>query len=324
MRGMHARIALLIALSFALAACPSGEAPAPLPTLDPPRAGSGFQMTLLDVVVEPGTEVQVCDVYDLPTEQISYVNRVEYIQNPGMHHATLSTVALSGHELPEGRHDCSDIYSDLAVMEDQVMFFGNQGLGEDTMQLPDGIAATLPAGMQILHELHYVNVSDEPVELYSYINAYTIPEVLVESGIWGGSVRDEFINIPPESEHTEWTRCVFNRDVEVLFLASHTHDLGTLFTVAPFDGVETVGEIFYANDDLHTPKIVQYDPPLVIPEGEGFEWACTWRNDSHEAVEYGPSALDEMCNLSVVHTPFDLGARCEVVESSDGVLWEGR
>jgi hypothetical protein len=28
-----------------------------------------------------------------------------------------------------------------------------------------------------------------------------------------------------------------------------------------------------------------------------------------------------MCNLAVVHTLCDLSAQCEVVETSDGVLW---
>ncbi len=319
---MRSRIALLTTLAFVLSACPTPEAEEEVPYLEPPSAGTGFQLTMLDITVDPGSEIWICDVYDLPTDEVANVNSVHYIQNPGMHHATLSTVALGGGSLEYGRRDCAEVYGDLSLMEDQIMFFGNQGLGEDTMELPEGVAATFPAGLQILHELHYVNVTDEPVQLYSYVNAYTIPDVLVDEGIWGGSVRDEFINIPAQSDHMEWSRCVFNRDVEVLFLASHTHDIGELFTVAPFDG-ETVGEVFYENDDLHTPKIVQYDPPLVIPAGEGFEWACHWSNDAAEEIHYGPSAYDEMCNLAVVHTPFDLTAKCEVVETSDGVLWEG-
>ena len=32
----------------------------------------------------------------------------------------------------------------------------------------------LREGIDIVHEVHYVNTSDEPVVLYSYVNAYTI------------------------------------------------------------------------------------------------------------------------------------------------------
>ena len=143
----------------------------------------------------------------------------------------------------------------------------------------------------------------------------------VEEGIWGGSVRDEHINLPAGEETTEWSRCVMNEDVEVLFLASHTHELGIEFNIAPFDG-ETVGDVFYTNDDWHSPKIVQYDPPLVVPAGQGLEWSCTWNNTQDHEVNYGPDSTDEMCNLAIVHTPFSVTAQCEVVETSDGVLWE--
>jgi hypothetical protein len=38
-------------------------------------------------------------------------------------------------------------------------------------------------------------------------------------------------------------------------------------------------------------------------------------------VNYGLTSTDEMCNLAIVHTPFNMSALCEVVETSDGVLW---
>lgn len=104
-------------------------------------------------------------------------------------------------------------------------------------------------------------------------------------------------------------------------MAAHQHAKGTRFTIAPWNGTET-GEIFFDNDDWHDPKITQYNPPLVIPAGEGFEFACTWFNDTAEEKNYGLYSTDEMCNMAVVFTPFDVNAACEVVETSDGVLWE--
>ena len=62
---------------------------------------------------------------------------------------------------------------------------------------------------------------------------------------------------------------------------------------------------------------------MVVPAGQGFEWTCTWKNTTDEMVVYGNESTDEMCNMSVVHTPFSMTAACEVVESSDGVLWDG-
>ena len=89
--------------------------------------------------------------------------------------------------------------------------------------------------------------------------------------------------------------------------------------IAPFDG-ETgeVGEVFFSNDDWHTPMITQYDPPMVVPAGQGFEWTCEWNNTTDNEVVYGNESTDEMCNMAVVFRPVEgmisMSAACEVVE----------
>jgi len=293
---------------------------AEVPTLEPPPPGDGFQVSMFGTA-PAFTEVWLCEVYDLPTTEDAAVNSVQYLENAGTHHMTLSTTVLSDTPIPPGQYDCADLYADTSLMEDVVMMFGTQGEAEGTLTLPEGVAATLPAGLQVLHEVHYVNPTDQEVAIYSYLNAWTIPVDEVVDGIWGGSVRDEHLEIPPQSTHTEWSRCVMNEDVEVQFLASHTHARGVEFTIAPFDGVAT-GEVFYTNDDWHDPQIEQYNPPIVVPAGQGFEFSCTWFNDTDEVLTYGLTAEDEMCNMALVFTPFSITAACEVVETSDGVLPE--
>lgn len=310
----------MILLLLACAGNVDDSAPASLPTLTPPPDGEGFQISMTGNA-PAYSETWLCAVYDLPTDELSPVNAVQYLQNEGTHHLTLSTTALMGEPLVAGTYDCADLYADSALMEDMVMMFGNQGDAEGTLTLPEGVAASLPAGMQVMQEIHYVNSTGNDIELYSYLNALTIPESEVVDGIWGGSVRDENINIPPGETHTEWSRCVMNEDVEVQFLASHTHALATEFTIAPFDGA-TTGDIFYSNDDWHDPRIEQY-PSMAVPAGQGFEFSCTWQNTTNEDVNYGFLSTDEMCNMAIVFTPFSMTAACQVVETSDGVLWEG-
>lgn len=300
---------------------PGEPEPEPVVPLEPPPEGEGFQIEMT-AVAPAGEEVWICKVGPMPNTEVANVSWVEVQQNPGTHHLTLSTLGLTGGgKLPHGTYDCNDLYGDKSLMEDQIMFYGNQGVGEETMHLPDGVAATFPPGLDLIHELHYVNPTFEDVELYSRVNAHTIPSEKVVDGIWGGSVRDEHINIPAGAdEYTEWSRCVMNRDVTILFLASHTHELGVSFKIRPFDG-DKAGEVIYENNDWHVPQIVQYEEGIEVPKGQGFEWSCTWKNPHDRLVEYGLEATDEMCNLAVVFKPFDPAALCEVVETSDGVLW---
>jgi hypothetical protein len=315
---------LLVLLALPVA-CESGagdSAPVDtLPTLEPPPSGEGFQVSMFGTA-PAFTEVWLCSVYDLPTTELSAVNSVEYLENAGTHHMTLSTSAFAKTPLEPGNYDCEELYENTTLMQDVVMMFGTQGEESGWLTLPEGVAANLPAGIQLLHEVHYVNTTDEDVDLYSYLNGWTIPQDEVVSGIWGGSVRDENIHIPPASTHTEWSRCVMNEDVEVQFLASHTHARGKKFTIAPFDGT-TTGDIFYQNDDWHNPMIEQYNPGRVVPAGQGFEFACTWENTDDTEVNYGLTSLDEMCNMAIVFTPFSTTAACEVVETSDGVIADG-
>jgi len=311
---------VLILVSVLLTACGSVSDPEdvwPTPTLEAPAASEGFQMAL-DYTVQPGEEVWICNVFPIPTDGPAPVYSVEFEQSPGMHHMTISSTGLTPPPVEYGLRDCQGLYDEL--MDSVVSVFGSQGTSHDVMNLPYGVAATLPSNIDIIHEMHFVNVTDQPVEIFSRVNAYTMDPADVQEGIWGGQVRDEFITLPPAQTTTEWSRCVFNRDVEVLFLASHTHGLGEEFTVAHFDGM-TTSPVFYVNDDLHTPKIVQYEEPMVIPAGEGFEWTCTWNNVNEHEINYGVTSADEMCNLAIVHTPFDVTAQCEVIETSDGVLW---
>ncbi|GDX80192.1 hypothetical protein LBMAG42_20030 [Deltaproteobacteria bacterium] len=322
--GRHPEPPLPRLLLLSLCACPTtpvetGES-SDVPTLTPPAEGAGFQVSMFGTA-PAFTEVWLCSVYDIPTTAAAAVNSVEYLQTEGTHHMTLSTTALAETPIEPGNYDCADLYANSSVMQDVVMMFGNQGQAAGTLSLPDGVAANLPAGIQVLHEVHYVNTTDTAVPIYSYLNAYTIPQEDVVDGIWGGSVRDEHLEIPVGVEHTEWSRCVMNEDVEVQFLASHTHALATEFTIAPFDGL-TTGEVFYTNNDWHDPMIEQYTTPMAVPAGQGFEFACTWFNDGESTINYGLLSTDEMCNMAIVFTPFSVTAECEVVETSDGYLGE--
>ena len=306
------------------------------PVLEPPEAGDGFQMAMYGTA-PAFSEVWLCSVYPLPidAEGLTAVQSVKYNQNEGTHHFTLSALgfSLSGsateNPIPHGEYDCDDLYSDSTVMEDAIMVFGGQGDPEGEMAFPEGTVANVPATIDVLHEVHYVNPTPDEVEIYSEVNAYTVDQSDVEKSMWGGSVRDEHIEIPPNSIHEEWSRCVFNEDVEVLVLAGHQHELGTRFDIAPYDGESgEVGEVFFSNDDWHTPMITQYEPPRVVPAGQGFEWTCEWNNTTDETVQYGNESTDEMCNMAVVFRPVNgvisMTAACEVVETSDGVIWEGR
>lgn len=304
-----------------MAGCGTSGSPAPVLTEEfaPPAEEEGFQIAM-NVEAPPGGEIWKCKLdYLPPTVGFFAANRVESKQSDFIHHMDIMALALTPLDLEPGIYDCEGIYfAHKELMEDGIFLYASQ-VAEQAIQLPPGTAAMIPSKMKYMQEIHYVNTTNEPVDVYSKVNVYTIPPLEVTDRIWGAVVRDAHINVPPKAKHEEWTRCVMNEDVDVLFLSSHTHRLGKRVTAARFDG-KTTGEVFYENDDWHAPRLDNYSPPMSLKKGEGLEFHCEFENDTDQTVNWGFGAADEMCQLGLVFTPSSTTAQCEVVETSDGVI----
>jgi hypothetical protein len=293
---------------------PNAPKPSDLPAPDP---ADGFQMGI-DTSAEPGQEIWKCVVADLPTEDLSAVNRVQAIQSPGVHHMDVMALGLLNLPIEPGMYDCDDLYSQHAeMMEEGIFLFATQNQ-EETLQLPSDTAALIPAGLRVMVEIHYVNPTPRRAEVWSRINAYTMPMRDAKKQIWGSAVRTVDIDIPAKTErHYEWVRCEMNRDVDVIILSSHTHQLAEYVDVYLWDG-EKRGELVYENDDWHAPMLKQFQTPIARKAGTGFEFRCHYRNPGEDRVTWGFGANDEMCQIGFVHTPMDTEAACVPVEIGRG------
>lgn len=314
-------VAFIVSSLSSLSAC---EAPAPPPfdavePLAPPAPEEGFQVSI-HATAPPGSEIWKCEVIPfLPGDDddlFAFVSSVQSRQNANVHHADLMTLFYTGLALTPGQYDCADLYAEhTELMEEGVIVYGAQ-LPDARIDLPEGVAAAVPRDSGYMLEVHYVNASTQAVDVATYINAYTMPAADVVDTIAGDANRDFDIVIPPHAvDHVEWTRCVFTADVDLLFLSSHTHALAKHFELRAFDGVH-VGDVVYANDDWHSPQILALDPPVHMPAGTGFEYACLYDNPSDVEVNWGFLAEDEMCQFAYVFTPGDSSIKCETVESS--------
>jgi hypothetical protein len=321
MRTFSASAASVLILLASCDAAP-GSGPAVVEPLTPPLPGEGFQLSM-SVTVPAGAEAWRCEIVSgLPVGDGSvfqFVNRAESRQTAGIHHADVATLFYTGLEIEPGQYDCDDLYTQhTELMEEAIVVYASQ-LPDDGLLLPENTAAQLPVNSLYMFELHYVNVSDEPVEVVSYLNAYTIAGDDVEQTIYGNVNRDVDIAVPPATaQHTEWTRCLFNRDADVIFLSGHTHELATMFTIRHFDG-ENVGDVVYQNDDWHAPPVLRLDPPLKMKAGTGFEYACDYASSRDAETTWGFRATDEMCQFGYVFVPGDTDILCETVATSDGL-----
>jgi len=306
----------LLPASFLLLLLSCADEPAgpdPDDPLPPPAEDEGFQLAMT-TTVPPGTEVWVCQVTEIPRDDFTPVNHVVSKQTEGIHHMDVMALAFANVDLAPGTYDCNDVYRDYPeLMDDGLILYASQQ-AEQEIKLPEGTIANLPGHLLVMQEIHYVNVTTQPVDAYSKINIYRY-EGDIEEQIWGGAVRDLELDIPP-GESVEWTRCVMADDVDVLFLTSHTHELARKVEIRMFDGTE-VGDLVYENTDWHAPALLSFgEQPLHVPAGTGFEFSCHYSNPGTEVVHWGFAAADEMCQIAFVFTPGESDRTCDVVASS--------
>lgn len=313
-------VALMTAMTaMAAAACGGDDGGAGDDPLPPPAPEDGFQVAM-EVTVPAGEEIWLCQVSEIPGVEFTPVNHVESVQTAGVHHMDVMALQFAGVDIAPGLYDCNDVYRDYPELMDEGLILYAAQQAEQSITLPEGTVANLPGGITVMQELHFVNTTTTDIEAFSKINIYRY-EGDIEQQIWGGAVRDTNLNVPP-GEHVEWTRCVMTDDVDLLFLSSHTHQLGRRVEVRLFDGTST-GELVYENDDWATPALKSFGTePLHLAAGTGLEFQCHFSNDTGEMVNWGFAAADEMCQIALVFTPGYSDRRCDVVETSDGVIPE--
>ena len=156
----------------------------------------------------------------------------------------------------------------------------------------------------MLVKYHAVNPTAEAVVAEAKLNAYAVDRDQVDAyanGIYGNNTA---IEISPGASPTFARSCYVEHDIEVVVIGSHFHRLGTRFEVWLLDDAGEASELVYENEDWESPELSFYtDAPISVPAGGGFEYRCSYENDTDRVVEYGDASTDEMCMFAAVYYP---------------------
>jgi len=172
---------------------------------------------------------------------------------------------------------------------------------EDMVELPEGIGYGLHPH-QVLHlELHYLNSSEETVDVTgeTELSAVEPDAGLTEASVLLVGTTD--IAIPAHSEHQSPLKYLAlpqgMQDVKFYAITGHTHRLGTSVRVSAASDEGSPGEELYAPKpyDWEAPEMKRLDPHVTIPQSGGFTLQCGWNNTTDTTVGFGESALAEMC-----------------------------
>ncbi len=249
---------------------------------DAGQQGGDFEV-LLDGSWEipVGTEFYKC--VRLTVAEDTYISSFRAIGPVGTHH---TVVSVGPPNAPDGITTCG------ANDNHPSMIFGS-GIGPAEFHFPEGVGVKIPAGQQILLNLHLFNASDAPLTGTSGTEVVltTADKIQHEAeSVLAGSVS---INLPAGEETEVVGNCTIEQEITVLTVAPHMHQLGTHMKIEALraDGNMVVHDGAY---DFEDQKLYTFEP-FTMQQGDKMKVTCSYNNTTASRVNFGDSSNSEMC-----------------------------
>lgn len=303
------RLALLTAFLVACGGDPSAQ-PGPLteselhaPTCASPgelclaEPAQGFQIRSDGTEIEPGADVEYCEVVLLPgtADDVYYVRAFESQMTEGSHHLIVAAVEPNtdtDRNAPVGeRVPCTgpDVFGgELVSVTGSQQPYSNE-------TFPEGVGRVYTGGQKVVFDYHYFNAGAQPIAARAAVNFHTTEADRVERVSRTFGFYNLGIEIPPGSEASFTKECSFSQDVYVHKLTRHTHQWGTDFNVW-YTGGARDGEMLFSSPNYETVDF-PLEEPVLMKAGEGFRFECAFINTESYPLKFGLEASDEMCIL---------------------------
>jgi hypothetical protein len=276
-----------------LAAC-AGD-PGDRPPADAGVADEWTELIAADWELGAGGEMFYCARRTL--DEDLFVTAFRPLAPIGTHHTAATAGPPSG---ADGQFGCSP---DEDGNVERILFAA--GVGTDDFVFPAGVALRIPAGEQMLVNLHLFNQSDAAITGRSGMLVKTIAQADVVEEAVLVTTGEAPPPIPPTgSPVTASAGCTFDAEARIFDLWPHMHQIGRHMSVA------LAGEIVL-DTDFSFAEQRHYPMLLTAQAGDMLRGTCTYVNDTGVTVEPGNSSTQEMCVLGFYVAPFEAIAACD-------------
>jgi hypothetical protein len=261
--------------------------------------------------VQPGEENTQCIQVRLGNAEAIKVHQMHNILSPGSHHLIAYKDDMTTEEQTTP-FDCNPFTGTLNPTGRVAPIMITQR-ADDPLFLPDGVGYTMNPDQMVRVEMHYINATDQPLEVTATVELFAAPE---------GSITDEAnilfigspdINIPAGATQTleqYFTPSRAQLDLtgaKFFAITGHTHQLGTDMQVAIGTSSGAADTSVYAPPQFEwdEPATQVHSPEFQLPDGPqaGFDFKCTYHNFTNSNVGFGESANDEMCFFWAYYYP---------------------
>lgn len=245
-----------------------------------------------DWTVPSGDEDYSC-VRKTVTED-AWVSAIRPMLPPGTHHTVL-TLETQPSE-PDGTTHCD------AGTNGPHMIYGS-GVGTTEFVMPEGVAVPIPAGSQLVLNLHLFNVNQGSLSGTSGIEVKYVAQsdVVNEAQVTLAGKMEGLVAQPGTS--TDTGLCTLENDTTIFAVLPHMHQLGSHLKAdtSPTSGSPTtLLDVDYTFDDQ---QYFPMNPEVSLVAGDKINVACTYENPKATAVYYGDSSQEEMCFAAIFEYP---------------------
>jgi hypothetical protein len=226
----------------------------------------------------------------------TYINAFRAKAPQGTHH-TLLLVNDGG--LPDGEEACGPTLG-------ANMIFAS-GIGTGDMVFPDGVAVKIPAGSQVLLNLHLFNVGVDTLNGVSGVLVKTVAAADMKNEaemILGGPSN---IQIPPNGSQTVEGSCIFPGTSTIWSVWAHMHKYGTNMKIT-YNGASG-SKILHDGPYSFEEQIGYEIDPITVLSGEEVRIECQYQNPTSQTIYWGDSSNSEMCFAGMYRYP-KLGKGC--------------
>jgi hypothetical protein len=264
---------------------PSTAAPAPVSgppgiAVDPMTGELVFRTEPIEL--QPGMESYTCFASTL--DQDTVVDGFQKANQPFVHHAQFVR-ALAPE--PAGISECKEQFK-LTWLP---IFLAGNGASE--LRFDEGIGHVLPAGTQLVLQMHLLNTSEkatkQAVEIRMHKSTAANPTPVAPWAIGSSEIR-----IPARQAGTAQNICTMNGSVDILAVFPHMHMLGKRFAVEVGKSLDAMRPLYtrdpYDFDDQRMEKM-----HLTLQAGDLLRVTCDYMNPTDKEVTFGESSTEEMC-----------------------------
>jgi len=265
-------------------------------SMAPPRHFE--ELLAYDWSVDPGTETYFCSYETL--EEDLWVGDMRELAPTGTHHVVLSFADAGP---PDGVYSSADPGAPVAC---NGLPYGNMVyagfVGTDEFPMPERVAVRIPAGKQIILNLHLYNASDSPLSGHSGVEAVKPdPSAVTNEAevIFSGSVMT--LTVPPGAS-TATADCTMANDETVFAVLPHMHRTGVHMTTKAVHGDGSTEVLMDQPYEFEVQRYLPVAPSVSLLRGEKLEVACSYENPGPE-LHFGESTDAEMCFTLVYRYP---------------------